>query len=1628
MAGLLQDLRYGLRSLLKTPGFTAVVVLTIAVGVGANTAMFGVIHAALLAPLPYPEPDRLVLASTTFDGHLNPWTSTPDWYDVRDQAGAFERLAATASAAGKVIVTGGERPERVAMMRVSDDLFATLGVPPVAGRWFVRKEGQSGGPFATLVSEAFARRRFGSAAAAVGRALTLSGVGAADVSPTIVGVMPASFRFLDDADLWMPMRRGEDDAPRTRQFHNWLLVGRLKPGVTLEQAQRQVDAIAGRLRQEYPDSDRGLGFRLDRLQSGLLLNQTPSLLMLMAAVGLVLLIACANVAGLLLARGAGRRSELAVRAALGASRTRLVRQLLAESVLLASVAGLAGIVLASWLERLLPHVTGLARAGIAPDRLGGPVLLFALAVSLTTGLLFGLAPAMRASSIQLSDGLASGTRATERRAGLRLRGVLVVGQIALSLALLVGAGLLVKSFAKLASTDLGFDVHDVLTGEVQLLADKYPDAARQSRFFDGLRQDLDAVPGVMAVGVTDHLPIRHPYGNVPVWPEGKPPAGPSDRRTADFRRVLPGYFDALGMHLLAGRDISTLDAGAVPNVAVVNDRMARELFPDASALGHHVVVDGAGPGLMTFEIRRRRGRRAHRHGRCTAAAHDVRSGLPVPANDDVSGNPHRAAAGWHGGDRAPDRGSTRPGRRRRQPGPARTSHRRLPAAPARHGDHAGRLLGGGAAARHARAVRDGGVLRDAADARDWRPHGARREPLGRLRLRAAPERPSGRPRAAARGAVIARCRPDDPHPALRRGPDRRADLRAHRVVPGERGARRQRAACLARGARRPRTGVTFGVTHVRNDTCSADLQVCMVTAMLNDLRHGLRSLLRSPGFTAVAVLTLALGIAATTSIFSIVETSLLHPLPFADPGRLVYLRESKMPQLPEFSVAPANFVTWEAETHSFEAMGALASRPFNLTGGGEPERVIGDRTTANLFGMLGLRPVIGRDFEPADDVVGAPPVVLLSYALWQRRFGGDPSVLGRALTLNGTDYTVVGVMPAAAEVLRATTALWVPMAFTDRERHELYGSHYMRAIGRLKPGVTLAQARADLDVVARRLEADNPRDDTGWRVLAFPYEQYAVRDVRAGLLILIGAVGLVLLVACANVANLQLARGLGRHKELAIRAALGAGRGELVTQLLSESLITALAGGAVGLLVAGWMLRALLALSPAQLPRAADVGIDLPALAFVLGASMLALLIFGLVPALQVSRVDLRDALNTGGRGDRPGLRRRTRRALIVGEIAMATMLLVVSGLAARSFVRVQDVDPGFAASGAIAAGLSLPDNRYPDQAAYRRFFTQLVDRVRALPGVTAAGVTESLPFFSDNVEGVTIGGRPPVAPADQPSANYYSVTPGYFTAMGIRLVRGRLFTEQDGPDAPRVCVINERFAKELFPGQDPLGQRLEVSSSKGWREIVGIAADTKQYDLTTDTTKQVYDPFAQHPMQGMTLVVRAASDPAAVAGPIRDAVRSLDPDLPVGTMQTLSDLVAESVAPQRFSMLLLGAFALSALFLAAIGLYSVISYSVSQRTNEVGIRVAHGAQRGDIVWLVLREGLGLTLLGVVIGLAGFLAAGRLMSGFLFGVAATDPATLAAAPLVLLAIAALACLVPAWRAARLDPIVTLRAV
>ncbi len=584
---LWQDVRHGLRLWRRNPGFVFVVVLTLALGIGANTAMFSILHEALLKPLAFKDPERLVLVDTTFSGDINPVSSFPDYYDYRDQNSSMEAVAASAPNANQVIITGGERPEFAASLFVSANFFSTLGVAPLAGRWFTPDEGKTGAPYVVLVGENFARRRFGDPKLAVGRQLPVSGIARDTVAATIVGVMPASFRILDDADLWYPMRRGENDGPETRKWHNWLLLARLKPGVTLDRAQGEAGLIAARLRQQYPDTNRTKGFLIEPLQSGLLRAQTPSIVILMVAVGLVLLIACANVAGLLLARGALRGPELAIRAALGASRRRIVAQLMTESITLALVSGAAGIALAFWLQKLLPIASGLAGLGVAPQGLHWPVLLFALAVSMLTGVLFGLAPALRASSFRLGEGLAHGTRTTQTRAGQRLRAALVVAQVAVSLVLLVGAGLLVRSLGRLAATNLGFDTQHLLTGDLQLPSSAYP-PERRFQFFDALRKDFAAIPGVSAVGFIDRLPIRQRYGNMPVWAASHPPADPADRPSANIRLLFPGYFSAMRVPLLAGRDFSDSDRKGTARVVIINEKMARRLFPGENPLGQHV--------------------------------------------------------------------------------------------------------------------------------------------------------------------------------------------------------------------------------------------------------------------------------------------------------------------------------------------------------------------------------------------------------------------------------------------------------------------------------------------------------------------------------------------------------------------------------------------------------------------------------------------------------------------------------------------------------------------------------------------------------------------------------------------------------------------------------------------------------------------------------------------------------------------------------------------------------------------------------------------------------------------------------------------------------------------------------
>lgn len=799
--------------------------------------------------------------------------------------------------------------------------------------------------------------------------------------------------------------------------------------------------------------------------------------------------------------------------------------------------------------------------------------------------------------------------------------------------------------------------------------------------------------------------------------------------------------------------------------------------------------------------------------------------------------------------------------------------------------------------------------------------------------------------------------------------------------------------------------------------------------MLTDLRYAFRQLIKSPGFTAVTILTLALGIGACTAIFSVVNAVLLRPLDYPEPARLVVIRETQLPDFPEFSVSPPNYLDWEKQTKSYENLAAYSGSRINLTGDGEPQQLIGVKATAHYFDVYGIKPVLGRTFLPEEDAPGKNHVVVLSYPFWQRVFGGTADVVGRPIQLNGEPYTVIGVAPLGFGIASKVDA-WMPMAFDPKETaNDNRGAHYLNVAGRLRPGVTVAQAEAELKVLAAQLATQYPDSNKGWGIFLMPLQDYSVRDVRAVLYTLLGAVGCVLLIACANIANLLLARATARHREISIRAALGASRARLVRQLLTESVLLALCGGLAGMLLARWGLDALLALAPANLPRVADIHLDAGVLAFSLALSVLTGLVFGIAPAWLAARADVNEALKQGSRGSTEGgARGRLRSALVVLEVTFALMLLGGAGLLARSFMQLTHVDSGFTPENATVLRLSLPQKKYALPEQQTAFADALLERVKTLPGVQAVGLTHSMPLVGDYVLGFNIEGRPAIAPSDLPNTNYYAVTPDYFRAMGIRLMHGRVFTAQDNAKTPRVAIINETLARQHFPNEDPIGKRINITNGPDtWREIVGIVGDIKQYGPDKATSNQSYEPFAQVPFSSLNLVIRTSGPPAALLSAIRPTVYAVDKDQPIGTIRPLEEIMADSIARQRFAMTLLTVFSAVALVIAAVGIYGVMAYSVVQRTGEFGIRMALGAQQRDVLRLVLVQGGKLIGLGLLIGLAATLAASRAMGSMLFNTSAQDPLTLGTITLLLGAVALVACLLPANRATKVNPIEALRA-
>jgi putative ABC transport system permease protein len=795
-----------------------------------------------------------------------------------------------------------------------------------------------------------------------------------------------------------------------------------------------------------------------------------------------------------------------------------------------------------------------------------------------------------------------------------------------------------------------------------------------------------------------------------------------------------------------------------------------------------------------------------------------------------------------------------------------------------------------------------------------------------------------------------------------------------------------------------------------------------------DLRYGIRLLLKHRGFSAVAVLALALGIGANTAIFSVINTVLLKPLPYKQPERLMELRESNLPKHSQIAVSVASFLDWQSQNTVFEQVAAYRSTSYNLISNGEPERIRAARISAGTFTLLGVNPAAGRDFLPEEDQTGKGNVAAVSHGLWQRRFGADPNLVGQTINLSGNIYTVVAIMPPTFKFPERTTDLWTPMTVEPFERTQ-YGAHNIGAIGRLKTGVSIEQAQTEMSTIAGRIAIDHADTNAGWDAKVIPMLDYAVGNIKPALLVLLGAVAFVLLIACANVANLLLARAASRQKEIAIRTAMGAGRWRIIRQLLTESVILAIVGGTVGLLLAAWGMDALLALAPADLPRVKDVAIDGTALIFTLTVTVLTGVIFGLAPALQASKPDLNETLKeSGGRGSTGGIhRQRVRNMLVVAEVALALVLLIGGGLMIRSFMRLQQVDPGFNPDNAVMVKLVLPQKQYAEDQQQAAFLSQLLQNLSALPRVQSVGATVSMPFLDNYALGFTIQGRPAVRDSDLPVTKYYAVSPDYFKAMGIPLLRGRVFTDRDVAGSPRVAVINESMARRFFPDEDSIGKHISVTNGpEAFREIVGICGDVKHDGLDQETPPQTYMSFAQEPNNGMTVVLRSDADPSALSAAIRGEVSRIDKDQPVSAIRPLTEVLADSVAEQRFSMLLLGVFAGVALALAAVGLYGVMSYSVTQRTHEIGVRMALGASSRDVLGLVVGQGMALASVGVGIGLTVAFALTRLMEGLLFGVTATDPITFGAISLALMGVAFVASYIPARRATKVDPGVALR--
>jgi putative ABC transport system permease protein len=803
--------------------------------------------------------------------------------------------------------------------------------------------------------------------------------------------------------------------------------------------------------------------------------------------------------------------------------------------------------------------------------------------------------------------------------------------------------------------------------------------------------------------------------------------------------------------------------------------------------------------------------------------------------------------------------------------------------------------------------------------------------------------------------------------------------------------------------------------------------------IFQDIRYSLRTLIKNPGFALVAVLVLALGIAANTAIFSAVNAILLRSLPYHDADRLVVpVTTHPGRNIDRGSVAFADYLDWKKEEQIFENVAAFDGSSLDMTGAGEPQRVQGAFVTEEYFDVMGAAPLIGRTFAPDDKQPGASPGLVMSYALWQRHFGGDQGVIGQPLTINGRPYTVIGVMPKDSQ-WPATTDLWaiLPVGLIPQANLMRRDNQVWRSIARLKPGVSVEQATTVMQTIARRVEQDEV-SKAGWSARAMPLHEYIVGSrIQTTLLVLFAAVGFVLLIACVNVANLLLARSAARSREMAIRVALGAGRLRLVRQLLTESLVLSFLGGVIGVVLSLWLKDLLITFGPSDIPRLNEITIDTRVLLFAVGASLLTALLFGMIPALQATKTDLNESLKEGGRASTDGpRRRRIRSLLVVLEIALSLVLLIGAGLVVRSFARLQQVDPGFNVENLLTMTINLSPARYRTGEQVADAGERILSNLRSQPGVESASAATALPlgaggFYLGRVFLIEGHPEPPAAP-DHP-AQWNVITPTYFETLRIPVIKGRVFTERDTATSTPVIVINETLARTMFPGEDPIGKRIRSWRDENkLREIVGIVKDVRYFGRDDELRGLVFVPHRQDSWRALVLAIRTTGDPSSMAEPARDQIWAIDKDMAIADVLTMEKALDDSVAPARFQMMLLGLFGLLALTLAAVGIYGMLSYSVAQRSHEIGVRMALGARSGDVLKMVVRQGMTLTFIGVGIGLIGSFAVTRLMSSLLYEISALDPWTFSIISLMLVAVAFFASYIPARRATRVDPMVALR--